>query len=253
MSTHTSMPDAAQLTKAYSDMAQQSQQMVADFLQRHASTGAIGMGDELGVGKAFLDLTAKMMADPFKLAEMQWNMWQDYMTLWQGSVMKMMGQDAAPVAEPAPSDRRFKDEAWQQNFLFDYIKQSYLIAARHLHGAVASVEGLDDQTTKKADFFTRQFIDALSPTNFVMTNPEVLRETVESGGQNLVKGLKNLLEDLERGDNKQLRIRMTDLDAFKLGKNVATTQGKVVFQNELMQLIQYQPATDKVYQRPLLI
>ncbi|HVS26572.1 MAG TPA: class I poly(R)-hydroxyalkanoic acid synthase [Burkholderiales bacterium] len=244
--------DPAQLSKAYVDIAQRSQQMVSEFLKRHAVAN-LGTADELGIGKAFLDLTAKMIADPFRLAEMQWKMWQDYMALWQGSVMKMMGQNAEPVAEPDPADRRFKDEAWQQNFLFDYIKQSYLIAARHLHGAVANVEGLDEQTTKKVNFFTRQFIDALSPTNFVLTNPEVLRETVGTGGQNLVKGLKNLLEDMERGDHKQLRIKMTDLDAFKLGENVATTKGKVVYQNELMQLLQYQPTTEKVYQRPLLI
>ena len=251
MST-TISTDPAQLSKAYVDMAQQSQQMVSEFLKHHAVAN-LGAADELGIGKAFFDLTAKMMADPFRLAEMQWKMWQDYMALWQGSVMKMMGQNAEPVAEPDPADQRFKDEAWQQNFLFDYIKQSYLIAARHLHDAVAKVEGLDEQTTKKVNFFTRQFIDALSPTNFVLTNPEVLRETVETGGQNLVKGLRNLLEDLERGDHKQLRIKMTDLDAFKLGGNVATTKGKVVYQNELMQLLQYQPTTEKVFQRPLLI
>ena len=244
--------DPMQLSKAYADMAQQSQQMVSEFIKRRA-VSSIGTADELGIGKAFLDLTAKMMADPFKLAEMQWKMWRDYTMLWQGSVMKIMGQNADPVAEPDPADPRFKDEAWQQNFLFDYIKQSYLIAARYLHDVVANVKGMDEQTTKKVNFFTRQFIDALSPTNFVLTNPEVLRETVETGGQNLVKGLKNLLQDLERGDYKQLRIKMTDLDAFKLGENIATTKGKVVYQNELMQLIQYLPTTEKVYQRPLLI
>jgi polyhydroxyalkanoate synthase len=244
--------DPAQRSKAYADMAQQSQKIVTDFLKRQAAAH-LGTVDELGIGKAFIDLTAQMMADPFKLAEMQWKMWRDYTALWQGSVMKLMGHDAEPVAEPHPADRRFKDDAWQQSCLFDYIKQSYLIAARHMHEAVANVEGLDELTTKKVKFFTRQFINALSPTNFVLTNPEVLRTTVESGGQNLVKGLRNLLEDLERGDHKELRIRMADVDAFRLGENVAVSRGKVIYQNELMQLIQYQPATEKVYRQPLLI
>jgi len=225
---------------------------MAEFLQRHAD--ALGMTRDLYISKAFFELTARMLADPFKLAETQWKLWQDYLALWHGSVMKMMGEESRPpIAEPHTSDKRFKDEAWQKNFLFDYIKQSYLIAARHLHGAVSGVEGLDEQTARKVEFYTRQFIDALSPSNFVLTNPEVLRETVQSGGQNLIKGLKNLLRDLDRGDHRQLQIRMTDLDAFKLGTNVATTKGKVIYQNELMQLIQYQPSTKEVFRRPLLI
>ena len=248
-----SLTDRAQHSKSYAEMAQQSRQIISEFLERHAEANPLGMVDELGIGKAFFDLTTRMMADPFKLAEAQMKLWQDYLALWHGSVMKMMGQKAEAVAEPDPGDRRFEDEAWQRNFLFDYIKQSYLIAARHLHGAVANVEGLNEQTTKKVNFFTRQFIDALSPSNFMLTNPEVLRETVESGGQNLVKGLKNLLEDLERGEHKQLCIKMTDLEAFRLGENVATTKGKIIYQNDLMQLIQYQPFTAEVYQRPLLI
>ncbi len=248
-----SMTSPAQLSKSYAEMARQSRQIISEFLERHAGASPLGMVDELGIGKAFFDLTTRMMADPFKLAEAQMKLWQDYLALWHGSVMKMMGQNAPPVVSPHASDKRFKDEAWEKHFLFDYIKQSYLIAARHLHEVVGSVEGLDEQTTKKVNFFTRQFIDALSPSNFMLTNPEVLRETVESGGQNLVKGLKNLLEDLERGEHKQLRIKMTDLEAFRLGENVATTKGKIIYQNDLMQLIQYQPFTAEVYRRPLLI
>ena len=248
-----SMTDPAQLSKSYAEMAQQSRQIISEFLERHAGASPLGMVDELGIGKAFFDLTTRMMADPFKLAEAQMKLWQDYLALWHGSVMKMIGQNASPVVAPHASDKRFNDEAWEKHFLFDYIKQSYLIAARHLHEVVGSVEGLDEQTIKKVNFFTRQFIDALSPSNFMLTNPEVLRETVESGGQNLVKGLKNLLEDLERGEHKQLCIKMTDLEAFRLGENVASTKGKIIYQNDLMQLIQYQPFTAEVYQRPLLI
>ncbi|MEO7762186.1 MAG: class I poly(R)-hydroxyalkanoic acid synthase, partial [Casimicrobiaceae bacterium] len=150
------------------------------------------------------------------------------------------------------TDRRFRHEDWQEHFLFDYVKQSYLIAARWMHKTVAEVEGLDPNTAKKVDFFTRQYIDAMAPSNFVLTNPEVLHETVKSGGENLVKGLKNLLGDIERG-NGQLKISMTDSKAFELGVNIATTPGKVVYQNDLMQLIQYEPTTKKVYKNPLLI
>jgi polyhydroxyalkanoate synthase subunit PhaC len=132
------------------------------------------------------------------------------------------------------------------------VKQGYLITAHWLHDAVAKVEGLDEGTKKKVDFFTRQYIDALAPSNFALTNPEVFRETISSGGQNLVRGLHNLLDDIERGGG-QLKISITDTKAFELGVNIATTPGKVVYQNELMQLIQYEPTTAKVHKRPLLI
>jgi len=239
--------------EVFADVAAKTSEILADAMKRQAGIGQFSMGDEMGIAKAFFDLTAKMMSDPFKLAEVQMNMWKDYMSLWQGSMMRMMGQDAAPVAVPDKADRRFKDPEWEQHFIFDYLKQSYLIAAKHLHRAVGQVDGLDETTAKKVDFYTRQYIDAIAPTNFALTNPEVLRETAATGGQNLVNGLKNLLADLERGKGKQVRVKMTDPKAFKLGENIATSKGKVVFQNDLIQLIQYQPLTETVFKRPLLI
>ena len=199
-----------------------------------------------------MELAAQMLSNPARLAESQMNLWWEYMSLWQGSMLRLMGAHGDAGRVPAKGDKRFKHEDWHEHFLFDYIKQSYLITARWMHDQVASVEGLDEQTKKKVDFFTRQYIDALAPSNFALTNPEVFRETVASGGQNLVKGLNNLLDDIERGGG-QLRISMTDTKAFELGVNIATTPGKVVFQNELMQLIQYEPSTKKVWKRPLLI
>ena len=163
----------------------------------------------------------------------------------------MMGSDAK-AAVPSPDDRRFKDAAWEENQLFDFIKQSYLLTARWLTQTVREVDGLDEKTAKKVDFYTRQFVDAMAPTNFLLTNPEVLRATVESHGENLVKGLQNLLEDLDRGKGK-LRIKMTDLEAFRIGENIAVSPGKVVFRNDLIELLQYAPTTEKVYKRPLLI
>ncbi|HSD54664.1 MAG TPA: class I poly(R)-hydroxyalkanoic acid synthase, partial [Burkholderiales bacterium] len=208
--------------------------------------------DEFGIARAFMDMWAKLLANPMALAEAQMNMYFDYLRLWQSSWLKLLGQAPEPVAAPAQGDNRFKDEDWQTNFVFDYVKQSYLIAARHIHGVVSNVEGIPEDSKKKVDFFTRQYIDALSPSNFALTNPQVLRETMKTGGHNLVKGLNNLLEDLDEGDG-QLRIKMTDMKAFKVGVNVATSKGKVVYQNELMQLIQYDPLTEEQYRRPLLI
>ncbi|MGN2391476.1 PHA/PHB synthase family protein [Pelomicrobium sp. G1] len=246
------IPDPVELARNLSDIAQRSSKVLSEFVSRQATQGQLGLADELGIAKAFMDMAAKLMLDPIKLAQAQVNLWQDYMALWQNSFLKMLGHEVPPVAAPAKGDKRFQHEAWEDHFLFDYIKQSYLIAARHLHNVVGSVEGLDEQTAKKINFYTRQYIDALSPSNFVLTNPVVFDETVKSGGQNLLKGLSNLLEDLERG-NGQLRIKMTDPEAFKLGVNIATTPGKVIYQNGLMQLLQYQPATETVFKRPLLI
>jgi len=244
--------DPTELSKAMTNIAERSQRIVSDFLARQATDGKMGSSDPLNIGDAFLQMTTKLMSDPAKLVEAQMNLWQDYMQLWQNTARRLMGEDSTPMVKPESGDRRFKDEMWEENEVFDFIKQSYLLSARWVQGVVANVEGLDDHTAKKVDFYTRQFIDAMAPSNFVATNPEVLRATVESGGENLLKGLNNLLEDLERGKGK-LSIRMTDLDAFKVGENIATTPGKVVFQNELIQLIQYTPTTDKVLKKPLMI
>jgi len=245
--------DAADLAKLYADIAQKSGRLITQFLEKGQNGGLPAMNDELGLAQAFFQAWTRVLADPFKLAEAQMKLWQDYASLWQNSMMKLMGHAPQAVAEPHQGDKRFKHEDWQQNFLYDYIKQSYLIAARHLHQTVGKVEGLDEQTAKKVDFYTRQYIDAISPSNFLLTNPEVLRETVTTGGQNLVKGLNNLLEDVARGNGDQVRMRMTDETAFKLGVNIATTPGKVVYQNELIQLLQYHPADGPVFRRPLLI
>ncbi len=244
--------DHARLAHSFAEAADKGAKVLGDFLAKQAETGKSMVSDEFGIAKAFMEMSAKMLANPWRLAEDQMNLWWQYMALVQNSTLRMMGMRPGPVAEPAKGDRRFKHEDWEEHFLFDYIKQSYLITARWLHKAVASVEGLDEDTQKKVDFFTRQYIDALAPSNFALTNPEVFRETVKSGGENLVKGLKNLLDDIERGQG-QLRISMTDPKAFELGVNIATTPGKVVYQTDLMQLLQYEPTTKKVFKRPLLV
>ena len=244
--------ETVELAKVCQNVAERSSRILGEFVQRQAEGVSSAVRDEMGIAKAFMDLYARMAADPAMLASVSTNLWLDYMRLWQSSWMKLMGMEAPPVAEPEKGDSRFKDEDWSKYFLFDLIKQSYLISARHIREAVARVDGLPPDSEKKVAFFTRQYVDALSPTNFLMTNPQVLRETLASGGKNLVRGLNNLLSDIEKGGGK-LRISMTDESAFQLGRNVATTPGKVVYQNDLMQLIQYQPLTEQVYKRPLVI
>ncbi len=252
--TEPKMPDPAKVGESVARIAEQSRRLVEEFVQRQAEDGGgdFQVLDPADMGRSFQELMEKMMADPGKVLESQLALWQDYTELWQSSLKRMMGEESEPVIAPAPGDRRFKDEVWSENPVFDYIKQSYLLASKYLHGNVRETEGLDPHSAMKADFYTRQYIDALAPTNFAMSNPEVLRRTVETGGENLLTGLSNLLDDLERGKG-QLRVKMTDLDRFKLGENVAVTPGKVVYQNELMQLLQYAPSTETVYKRPLLI
>jgi len=244
--------DPAQTARVFAQVAERSGRLMGEFLQRQSGGKGVAFTDEFGLAKAFMDLSARMLAEPWKLAEAQTRMFWDYVSLWQSTALKLMGQGTNPIAEPAQGDNRFRDADWQDHFLFDYIKQSYLIAARHIHDAVASVEGLPQETQNRVNFFTRQYVDALSPSNFAMTNPQVLRETLQSGGQNLLRGLNNLLADLERGGG-ELRISMTDENAFKVGVNVATAPGKVVFQNDLMQLIQFSPSTETVFREPLVI
>ncbi|MBV8934472.1 MAG: class I poly(R)-hydroxyalkanoic acid synthase, partial [Alphaproteobacteria bacterium] len=234
------------------EIAGKSRQLVAEFLRRQRREEGVGMADPLGIGAAFLEMTAHMMADPSRLVQAQLSLWNDYLTLWQRTTQRFLGGASEPMIEPAAGDRRFRDAAWTENTLFDFIKQSYLLTARWLQGTVREVEGIDERTARKVDFYTRQFVDAIAPSNFLMTNPEVLRATIESRGENLLNGLKNLLDDLERGKGR-LAIKMTDMEAFRIGENIAVTPGKVVYQNDLLQLIQYEPTTEKVKRRPLLI
>jgi polyhydroxyalkanoate synthase len=244
--------ETEELSKIAQAVAERSSRILGEFVQKQTHSLSAALRDEMGIAKAFMDLYARLAADPAQLASFSMNLWLDQMRLWQASWMKMLGVDTPPVAEPAKGDWRFKDDEWSKNFIFDYIKQSYLLASRHIQQAVGAVEGLPAESEKKVAFFTRQYVDALAPSNFLLTNPQVLRETVASGGQNLVRGLANLLADIEKGGG-ELRISMTDESAFQLGRNVATSPGKVVYQNDLMQLIQYQPATGQVYRRPLVI
>ncbi|WP_297494577.1 alpha/beta hydrolase [Acidocella sp.] len=245
------LPDAEALGRSMADIAGRSQRLVADWLKRQAAEGVTL--DPLNVGSAFMEMTSKLLANPGSLMQAQMGLWRDYMTLWQNTARRIWsGAEPEPVISGDPRDKRFADPAWKQNEIFDFIKQSYLLSARYINDVVTKVDGLEPKTAQKVDFYARQFINALSPSNFALTNPEVLRQTRETGGENLVRGLNNLLNDLEQGRGN-LRIKMTDTASFKVGENIAATEGKVIYQNALMQLIQYSPATEQVYARPVLI
>ena len=198
------------------------------------------------------DLARMWFADPARFAEAQGELVRSYADVWNNTVQKMLGQEVNPVAEPEPGDNRFKDPEWSKNPYFDFWKQAYLVTARWADEMLNKTEGLDERTRQKAEFYLRQVSSALSPSNFPMTNPEVLRETLASNAENLVQGMEFLAEDMSRSGDL-LRISQTDASAFEVGRNLATTPGKVVYQNDILQLIQYAPTTEKVYERPLLM
>ncbi|MBO1073771.1 PHA/PHB synthase family protein [Roseomonas marmotae] len=249
------LPDPDVVTRTMADVAERGHRIVTDFLNRqtlNAGENGVPGPDPLHLGSAFLEMTTRLMTNPARLVQAQLGFWQDYLTLWQNTARRMWGEEVQPVIAEDSKDRRFKDEAWRDNEVFDFIKQSYLLSARYVTNVVHAADDLEPKTAQKLDFYMRQFVDAMSPSNFLMTNPEVLRRTAETGGENLLRGLQNLLSDLERGKGK-LKIRMTDDSKFTIGENIAVSPGKVVYQNELMQLIQYSPVTETVLKRPLLI
>ena len=244
--------DAAEALRVMASLAGRGRRVARELLARRAGGGDFRVLAPSVVGKAFLKLGVRVLADPVKLAGSLAELMGALAALRWAAARRLAGAEAAPVALPARDDRRFHDDAWSDEVVFDFVKQAYLLAARWIEDTVQGADGLDKATAGKVNFYTRQFVDAVAPSNFVLTNPKVLGATLESGGLNLLKGLDNLLADVERGGGR-LRISMTDADAFTLGGNVAATPGKVVYQNELMQLIQYAPSTATVHARPLLI
>jgi polyhydroxyalkanoate synthase subunit PhaC len=252
-----SPPDPALFAKNMLAVTERGAKLIQSFLRQqvHRLSQPPELGDPFQIkaaAPAFLELARQMLGNPGYFLEAQRQLWPAYLDLWQTTLRRMLGEEARPVVKPDPADKRFRAKEWSEGVIFDFIKQSYLLSANWLMQTVTGVEGMDPANARKAAFYTRQFADALSPSNFVLTNPEILRATFASNGENLMRGLENLLEDLERGQGR-LAIRMTNLEAFEVGRNIALTPGKVIFRNDLIELIQYTPTTDTVYQRPLLI
>jgi len=251
--TTADLPNVEQLSEAVSNVAAETNEMMTRYLEHQRMLADANPFDPMGIGSAFVDFTQKLMSDPDKLVKAQVSMMSAYFDVWNNASKRWLGMDvASPTVSPARDDRRFRHEDWSESPFFDFIKQSYLVAAESVQELVADVDGLDDKTKHKVEFYTKQFVDAMAPTNFVATNPEVLRTTVETGGQNLVNGLQNFMRDFDQ-ERGMLRTRMTDESAFELGRNVAASPGKVIFRNRMFELLQFTPSTEQVYKRPLLI
>ena len=202
--------------------------------------------------KTFSAVAEYWLSDNDRSAELQTKIAKAYLDLWGSSVRRLAGEQTPPAIEPSPRDKRFSDPEWKSNHFFDFVMQLYLLTTQWANDLVRDADGLDAHTRKKAEFYVQQITNALAPSNFVLTNPEVLRETLASSGDNLVRGMKMLAEDIETGRGT-LRIRQSDPSNLVVGVNMATTPGKVIFQNDLMQLIQYTPSTENVLRTPLLI
>ncbi len=192
------------------------------------------------------------LSDPQRALELQTSLGRAYLDLWASTVKRMAGEEMPPAAAPDPKDKRFADPEWSQNQFFDFLKQAYLLTTQWGEKLVKDADGVDEHTRAKAEFYVKQIANAISPSNFVLTNPELLRETMSSNAENLVRGMHMLSEDIEAGHGN-LKIRQSDASTFEVGRNLALTPGKVIFQNDLMQLIQYEATTKDVLKVPLLI
>ncbi|EMK3266785.1 class I poly(R)-hydroxyalkanoic acid synthase [Vibrio vulnificus] len=181
------------------------------------------------------------------LLQTQW--WEQQLQIWQNVALSGNTQS---IIEADKGDKRFSNEAWQSEAMYSFIKQSYLLFSKTYMDTIDAIEGLDEKTKERISFFSRQAINALSPSNFIATNPELLKLTIEKNGENLLAGMELLREDVESSADI-LKIRMTSNNAFRIGEDIATTAGDIVFQNDLFELIQYRPLTEQVNATPLLI
>ncbi|MHA1523096.1 MAG: class I poly(R)-hydroxyalkanoic acid synthase [Alphaproteobacteria bacterium] len=204
------------------------------------------------LSRTFGQVAEQIADDPDAMLEAQNRFWAEQAKLWVATARRLQGEEVVPIATPEAGDKRFADPQWRESVSFDFFKQSYLLASKWAEEVVGQTEGLTPHTRAKAKFYVRQAANALAPSNFPLTNPQVLRETLASRGENLVRGIENLARDLARGKG-ELAIKQTDMDAFSVGGNLATSPGKVIFQNDICQLIQYAPSTKTVHALPLLI
>jgi polyhydroxyalkanoate synthase subunit PhaC len=207
--------------------------------------------DVTDIVKTIGQVTEYWVADPKRAIELQASLGRAYLDLWASAVKRLAGEPAPPAVAPDPRDKRFADREWSENQFFDFLKQAYLLTSKWAEKLVKEAE-VDPHTRQKAEFYVRQITNALSPSNFLLTNPELMRETIESKGENLVRGMHMLAEDIQLGGG-QLKIRQSDPSMYEVGRNLATTPGKVIFQNELIQLIQYEATTREALKTPLLI
>ena len=204
------------------------------------------------VVKTLTSVAEYWLSDNERASDVQTKMAKGYLDLWGSAMRRLAGEEAMPAISPSPRDKRFADPEWKSNQFYDFVMQAYLLTTQWAQDLVHNAEGLDPHTRKKAEFYVHQITNALAPSNFVFTNPEVMRETLAQNGDNLVRGMNMLAEDIEAGHGS-LRIRQSDPANLEVGINMATTPGKVIYQNDLIQLIQYEPTTENVLRTPLLI
>ncbi len=202
--------------------------------------------------KTFSKVSEYWLSDPSRALEAQTKLFADYMSIWANSVKRVSGEETEGAFKPEKGDKRFQDPEWAENAFFDFLKQTYLVTSKWVNDLVENADDLDEHTRHKAQFYAKQISEAISPTNFLLTNPEIYREIIDSDGENLVRGLKMLAEDVEAGHG-DLKLRQADYEPFEVGKNIATTPGEVVARSDVAEIIQYEPTTKEVLKRPLLI
>ena len=248
------MPDAQALARNIARAIEEGARALAAYLApRERGEIKATVADDIGeMARSIARVAEYYMADPQRAFEAQTTLTKQFVDLWASTLHRLQGEQSLPVAASDPADKRFADAAWRDNPYFDFIKQAYVLTSRWADELVKRADDLDPHERQKAQFYLRQVTAALSPSNFLATNPELLRTTLAESGENLARGLKMLAEDIEAGHGN-LRIRQADARAFKFGVNMAATPGKVVFRSTLMELIQYEPTTPEVFARPLLI
>ncbi len=251
---HAPLPDFERLAHNMARMLEEGGKVVAAYMKpRETITPQAGPNAEVIDAVSTLGKIAEYyLADPAKGMAAQAHLSGQFMALWGSTLQRLKGGIAAPVAPPEPGDKRFAHPQWSENPYFDFLKQAYLLTSRWAGELVSGADQVDAPTRERAQFYLRQLSGALSPSNFVATNPEIIDATLAENGENLVRGLQMMAEDIAAGHGN-LRIRQTDARPFTLGQNMATTPGKVIARNELIELIQYAPSTPQVFRRPLLI
>src|SRR5437868_1371678 len=239
--------DVEAFAKNLARMVEEGGKALAAYMKpREEGHVQAGLSDEMNdMVKTLGEVGSYWLSDPNRAVELQSQLGRAYLDLWRAAAKRLSGEAAGPVVMPDPKDRRFADPEWSSNQFFDFIKQAYLLSTNWADHLVEGAKDLDPHTRQKAEFYIKQVTNALSPSNFVLTNPELLRETVTSNAENLARGMHMLAEDIEAGGGN-LRIRQTDGSNFEVGRNLAITPGKVIFENDLMQLIQYAPTTATV-------
>ena len=243
--------DPADVTRAFSSIAERTHETLREWTARNAyHLTRMGFQDPLSFTNAFFGVTASMIVDPTTVVRAHMSLWRDYMGLWQQTASRLMGYDPEASDATDTVDRRFRDDVWKDNEIFLFVKQSYLLAARWLLRIIRDVDGLDEATAQRADLYAREFVNALSPSRFVLANPEMIRATIDSGGENLLASLRHVLDDLERSASIGLRFDVSR--GNRLGVDIAASAGAVVLRTPVMELIQYEARTPRVLGRPLL-